>query len=123
MPPLPSQAPVYGAPEPAAPVPPAYAPSGEVPPASQWVRPYPEGQWVYTADYGWIWVPAGSVTTAVEGVPYAYMYTASFGWTWYLSPWGWGPYHYGGWVLHPHGWHGRWGSPPHPPVHAGHHHR
>jgi hypothetical protein len=147
MPALPSQVPVYGAQAPVAPMPPAYTPSGEAPSESQWVRPYPGGQWVYTTDYGWTWVPAGSATTAVEGVPYAYMYTASFGWTWYLSPWGWGPYHYGGWVTHPYyhypyayhpyayhpyayhpyayhpyGWHGGYVSHPHVAAHASHRH-
>lgn len=85
------------------------------PPAS-WVYSYPTGQWVYTADRGWLWVPAGTTTTAVEGVPYAYMYTPAFGWTWYISPWGWGPYRYGGWVAHPWhpaGWRGGWVAHPH----------
>lgn len=58
------------------------------------------GQWVQTAD-GYIWVPNGSNTVAVEGVPYTYLYTPAYGWTWYASPWGWGPYAYGPWVSHP----------------------
>jgi hypothetical protein len=92
------------------------------PPAAQWVYSYPTGQWVYTSGYGWVWVPAGSATTAVEGVPYTYLYTPAYGWTWYISPWGYGPYHYGVWVRHPfvpRGWHGRFVARPHVVVHLG----
>ena len=47
------------------------APPPPAPPAPQasWVRAYPTGQWVYTSDYGWVWVPAGGATTMVDGVP------------------------------------------------------
>lgn len=38
-------------------------------------RPYTEGRWAYTDDYGWIWVSD--------------------------EPWGWAPYHYGRWLLEP----------------------
>jgi hypothetical protein len=120
---MPSSAPQYepqpGA-DPSAAPPPA---AGEVPPpAAQWVYTYPTGQWVYTSGYGWVWVPAGSATTAVEGVPYSYLYTPAYGWTWYVSPWGWGPYHYGVWVRHPfapRGYRGRWVARPHVVVHLG----
>jgi hypothetical protein len=92
-------------------------PSSEAPPpASQWVYSYPTGQWVYTADNGWVWVPAGTAPSAVDGVPYTYLYTPAYGWTWYVSPWGWGPYHYGAWVTHPwrpYGWRGGWVAHPH----------
>jgi hypothetical protein len=90
--------------------PPSATPPGQAPP-SGWVYSYPEGQWVYAANRGWIWVPAGSATTDVDGVPYAYLYVPAYGWTWYVSPWGWGPYRYGGWVAHPWlpvGWHRGW---------------
>lgn len=127
LPPLPSQAPLY-----------TQTPDGPVltadqtpPPATQWVHSYPEGQWVYTADYGWIWVPSNVSTSEVEGVPYVYLWTRSYGWTWYVSPWGPGPYRYGVWVRHPWhpvGWHGGWvahprvvvriGGHPHPVGHA-----
>ncbi len=114
LPPLPSQAP-------------RYAPSAgtdESPPASQWVQQYADGEWVYTSENGWIWVPAGAVTMDAEGVPYTYLYTPASGWTWYLSPWGWGPYHYGPWVRHtwrPSGWHGGWVAHPHVVVRLGGH--
>jgi hypothetical protein len=106
--------------QPAPPPPPAQvqeAPPPPAPPAPQasWVRAYPTGQWVYTSDYGWVWVPAGSATTMVDGVPYAELYTPAYGWTWYVSPWGFGPYHYGSWVVHPWrpvGWRGGWVAHP-----------
>lgn len=92
--------------------PPAAPPAGQAPaPTSGWVRSYPEGQWVYAVDRGWLWVPAGAGTTDVDGVPYAYLYMPAYGWTWYISPWGSGPYRYGAWVAHPWlpvGWHRGW---------------
>jgi uncharacterized membrane protein YgcG len=93
-----------------------------VPPASQWTYTYPTGQWVYTADNGWVWVPAGAEAVVDEGVPYTYLYTPAFGWTWYVSPWGWGPYRYGGWVVHPwrpFGWRGGWVAHPRIVAHLG----
>src|SRR5882724_1245628 len=94
------------------------------PPATRWVASYPTGQWVYTETYGWIWVPANSVSTAEDGVPYVYLYTPRYGWTWYVSPWGEGRYHYGPWVRHPWapvGWHHGWVDRPHVVVHMGGH--
>src|SRR6202044_1548293 len=63
-----------------------------------------QGEWVYTAQYGWTWVPYGSTTTTVGGQPYVYLYAPSFGWRWLASPWGVGPFHYGAW-----GWGRAWG--------------
>jgi hypothetical protein len=125
-PPAPANAPAAQPP----PAPPQDAPTGEgaaaatepPPPASHWVYSYPQGQWVYTAEYGWIWVPAGAASYEAEGTPYAYLYTPGFGWTWYISPWGWGPYHYGVWVRHPWrpaGWRGTWVAHPRIVVHMG----
>ncbi len=88
------------------------------------VYTYANGSWVYAADRGWVWVPAGATTTAVEGVPYAYLYTPVYGWTWYVSPWGWGAYRYGPWVAHPWhpvGWRGGWVARPHVVVRIGPH--
>jgi hypothetical protein len=85
------------------------------PPAQQRVYQYATGQWVYTDGDGWVWIPAGSNTTVVDGAPYAYLYTPSYGWTWYVSPWGLGAYHYGPWVAHPWrplGWRGGWVAGP-----------
>jgi hypothetical protein len=64
---------------------------------------------------GWVWVPASSAVEVEGGVPYTYLYTPAYGWAWYVSPWGWGPYHYGGWVTHPWrpwGWRGAWVASP-----------
>jgi hypothetical protein len=101
LPPLPTQAPQY------APTSPSVPPS-----ASEWVRSYPEGQWVYHSAYGWIWIPSGATSTGIDGVPYTYLYTPRFGWTWYISPWGWGHYHYGLWVTRPAGWRHIWVAHP-----------
>src|SRR5215471_14737445 len=63
------------------------------------------GQWVYTDQYGWIWIPYGDQYAYAgdydSGVGYAYVYYPSYGWMWLSAPWvvGWGarPYfgHYG----------------------------
>jgi hypothetical protein len=58
----------------------------------------------------------------MEGVPYTYLYTPAYGWTWYVSPWGWGPYHYGLWARHPWhpvGLHGYWVGRPRAVVRLG----
>ena len=88
-----------------------------------------QGQWVYTDQYGWIWVPEGSTTVYVQEQPYVYLYTPAYGWTWYGSPWGPGRYYYGPWVHHvwgaPRVWHrGGWYAPHvvvHPRVYAAPH--
>lgn len=70
------------------------------------------GQWVYTDQYGWVWMPYGEGFThlpASGGTPHMYLYYPEVGWTWVLAPWlwGWGPRPYFG-VLGPRyfGW---WG--------------
>jgi len=121
--------PATAAPQAPASPPPAAAPApAQAADQTTWVQSYPSGQWVYTVDHGWIWVPAGADTVVEDGVPYAYFYTPLYGWTWYVSPWGWGPYHYGLWFRHPwhpYGWHGRWVAHPavvgHLNVHVGGH--
>jgi hypothetical protein len=106
----------------APPAPPSAAPQGQL------VYSYPSGQWVYLSGQGWAWIPAGSQATEMEGVPYTYLYTPAYGWTWYVSPWGWGPYHYGLWARHPWhpvGLHGYWVGRPRAVVRLGrgHYHR
>jgi hypothetical protein len=76
----------------------------------------PQGQWVYTETYGWIWVPQGTTSVVVQERPYVYLYTPVYGWTWYGSPWGPGAYYAGPWVHHGFGparvWHrGDWYAP------------
>ncbi len=95
----------------AAPAPPPPAPNADQAPppppapanqAPAMPPPAPaQGQWVNTAEYGWVWVPAGSSSYAIGNAPYAYLYTPAYGWTWYASPWGWGPFAMGVWVRHP----------------------
>jgi hypothetical protein len=73
-------------------------PPAEAPVQAQVVAEAPtsQGQWVWTEQYGWVWVPADAVPLAVQGEPYVYLYTPTYGWTWFDSPWGWyGPA--GGW--------------------------
>ena len=61
------------------------------------------GQWVYTPQYGWLWMPYGTQYT-YEGAgdnqsqPYSYVYYPTYGWTWLAAPWvwGWGAYPYFG---------------------------
>jgi hypothetical protein len=93
---------------------PQYAPSpDEMPPPATAVAPPPgNGQWVYTAQYGWIWMPYGaSYTYAAAGAyPDMYVYYPAYGWRWVVAPWVWGigprPY-FGvyGWARY--GWYGR----------------
>jgi hypothetical protein len=52
------------------------------------------GQWVYTAQYGWIWIPFGPqfVHVPTGGAPpqMFVFYPAAGGWTWVVAPWVWG---------------------------------
>jgi hypothetical protein len=60
------------------------------------------GQWVYTTQYGWVWMPYGQqyVDEGTYGAasPYQYVYCVGVGWSWVAAPWlwGWGPYPYFG---------------------------
>lgn len=60
------------------------------------------GQWVHTAQYGWVWIPYGGQYTAQgsygDESPYQYVYYPSSGWCWLAAPWvwGWGVYPYFG---------------------------
>ncbi|HVU52198.1 MAG TPA: hypothetical protein VHL80_15980 [Polyangia bacterium] len=74
----------------------------------------PTGQWVYTQQYGWVWMAYGDQYTYAptqEGVyPQAYVYYPSYGWTWLAAPWvfGWGVSPYWGVYGPAHfGWYGR----------------
>jgi hypothetical protein len=83
----------------------------------------PAGQWVYTAQYGWVWMPYSAAyvyapTTVAQ--PYMFLYGPEFGWAWVGAPWvwGWGPSpHFGlhggfrfGWRYPGYAWSG-WGHP------------
>ncbi|HKP58015.1 MAG TPA: hypothetical protein VJV78_14890 [Polyangiales bacterium] len=72
-----------------------------------------DGQWVYTQQYGWVWMPyAPSYTyVPVQGNPVMYVYGPTFGWSWVAAPWvfNYGPVPYWGvhgrvyfaWYSHP----------------------
>jgi hypothetical protein len=81
-------------------------PSNPPPPQAQQFQPQPQvqasasGQWVYTQQRGWLWMPYGDqyvyAPPAVAGTvvyPYEYVYAPAYGWTWVSAPWvwGWGP--------------------------------
>jgi hypothetical protein len=48
-----------------------------------------DGQWVYTSQYGWVWMPYAQAYTYVpdDGYPTMYVYGATFGWRWVAAPW------------------------------------
>jgi hypothetical protein len=99
----------YGPPpevvQPTAPMPEQQPPPPPPPEAYPQVSPQPAppvpapaaGQWVYTGQYGWVWMPYGPGYTydgaAGDPTPYSYVYYPRHGWTWLASPWvvGWGP--------------------------------
>lgn len=96
--------------ESASPPDPEAVPAAEPPPAPVQTPPAPAtpsittstpaGQWVYTEQYGWIFMPYGSSYTSApyDGEPYMFVYGPALGWTWVAAPWlwGWGPTPYFG---------------------------
>ena len=106
--------------EPNAPLPPATPPTDvEPPPPAPAEAPQaeaaPTGQWVYTNQFGWLWMPYGREYTYVPGdaqvFPDQYVYYPAYGWRWVVAPWvyGYGPAPYWGvlgpsyfvWYAHP----------------------
>jgi hypothetical protein len=81
-------------PPPASPPPVQVQPGRPAQPA-QPAPPASSGQWVYTQQYGWLWMPYGDqyVSSAEGAYPYEYVYRPTYGWTWLTAPWvwGWGP--------------------------------
>jgi hypothetical protein len=72
------------------------------------------GQWVYTQQYGWVWMPYGDQytysPTQAGTYPQEYVYSPSYGWSWLAAPWvfGWGVSPYWGVYGPAHfGWYGR----------------
>ena len=48
------------------------------------------GEWVYTTQYGWIWMPYDQQYTHVvedSGAAYEFVYYPAFGWRWVVAPW------------------------------------
>jgi hypothetical protein len=80
----------------------------------------PDGQWVYTQQYGWVWMAYDDLYTWAppngSGEPLEYVYYPSYGWEWVAAPWVWGigPWPYFGrpapnrFAWYQHGW---WRSP------------
>jgi len=106
-------------PPPAAlPKPPSESPQGQRRPDN------PSGQWVYTEQYGWVWMPYGERYTHLPpdgSPPNMYVYEPEVGWCWVVAPWlwGWGPSpyfgvlgyrNYGWWGIGLGRWHGFGGS-------------
>jgi hypothetical protein len=57
----------------------------------------PYGQWVYTPDYGNVWVPSAGADFQPYGTCGHWVLTA-YGWTWVSDyTWGWATFHYGRW--------------------------
>jgi hypothetical protein len=64
-----------------------------------------DGQWVFTSQYGWVFMPYGDQyvdrgeDASVEA-PFAFVYGPGNGWEWVAAPWlwGWGTYPYFGTV-------------------------
>jgi hypothetical protein len=102
--------PVQAAPIAQPPAPPQAPPK---PPAAS-KEPVATGQWVYTSQYGWVWIPYGEQYTYEPGdsdtYPYQYVYRVDLGWDWLIAPWvwGWGPLPYFGYwgPWHFHWYHG-----------------
>jgi len=59
--------------------------------------PLPSGQWVFTQEYGWLWMPYDRMYAQVvenparrfgySAVAYEYAYYPAFGWRWVVAPW------------------------------------
>ena len=120
---------------PAPPAPPIEVPSAQppsaypAPPSAAAPQPAtaPSGQWVYTNQYGWLWMPYGQQYTYIAADPQVfpdqYVYYPVYGWRWVVAPWvyGYGPQPYWGarglrffvWYAHPWfrvGGHWGWGG-------------
>jgi hypothetical protein len=97
-------------------VPPAPLLTPPVAPVAHYAAPRPVaaspvvtgGQWVYTSQYGWIYMPYGDQYAYSHAASsYAYVYYPAFGWRWLAAPWiiGSGPYpHFGAHGPFAYGW-------------------
>jgi hypothetical protein len=50
----------------------------------------PHGQWVYTKQYGWVWMSYDDGYTQVvpdAALAYQYVFYPAFGWRWVVAPW------------------------------------
>jgi len=72
----------------AQPIEPPAAATAPRPPAP--TAPPPAGQWVYTRQYGWLWMPYEQAYTYVvpdAATAYMFVYYPAFGWRWVVAPW------------------------------------
>jgi hypothetical protein len=84
-PPPPNAAPNNLPPRPPQSVPPAVSA-----PAAQPLPPPPprQGEWTYTAQYGWVWMPYGRRYVYVtDDSASMYVFYPHYGWRWVASPW------------------------------------
>jgi hypothetical protein len=112
-PPPPTAAPDNLPPPPSASIPP---PSVSAPAAQPLPPPPPrQGEWTYTAQYGWVWMPYGRrYTYVVDGTDTASMFVfyPHYGWRWVAAPWvvgigpipRWGPRGPGRFAFYAHPW-------------------
>jgi hypothetical protein len=89
----------------------------------------PAGQWVFTSQYGWVWMPHGNSFTFLPSngaPPNMFVFYPAVGWSWVVAPWvwGWGTmpwFGFAGWGGYP--WYGsgfgRWHGFARPFAHAG----
>ncbi len=88
----PTQQPMTQPPAPPANPPPAVQANPVPRPAP--TQPGASGQWVFTQQHGWLWMPYGEqYVYPNESYPMEYVYAPRYGWTWLAAPWvwGWGP--------------------------------
>jgi len=84
------------------------------------------GEWVYTTQYGWVFMPyEQQYTHVVEdgGVAHEFVFYPSFGWRWVVAPWvlGVGPHPYFAHGPVHFAWYARPWFRPHPLVHRDFH--
>ncbi|MBI5549282.1 MAG: hypothetical protein HY901_35805 [Deltaproteobacteria bacterium] len=90
---VPQDTPVPSAPAPdqlPPPPPTAAAPEVQVQVQPVPVPVLPAGQWPYTSQYGWVWLPYAQAYTYVPadgGYPSVYAYYPAYGWRWIVAPW------------------------------------
>jgi hypothetical protein len=59
----------------------------------------PYGNWVYTPEYGYAWLPNAEPGFSPYATDGYWAYT-DYGWTWVsFYTWGWAPFHYGRWFV------------------------
>lgn len=94
--------PTEEAPSESPPAPPSELPSPSVEEQAAPAQSASAGQWVYTSQYGWLWMPYGQQYTYIPGdlqvFPEEYVYYPVYGWRWVVAPWvyGYGPAPYWG---------------------------